>query len=71
MNDVVEMDLELINLIDHDTTKIYQHRIPQVFKPDNMEISEDNDSGNFYWNKTSSSEETESEDTQDKRQAHH
>jgi hypothetical protein len=50
MNDVFEMDLELINLIDHDTTKIYQHRIPQVFKPDNVEISEDNETGNFYWN---------------------
>ena len=42
MKDIKTMDLELINLIDHDTTKIFAHRIPLVYKEEDMEISEDN-----------------------------
>jgi hypothetical protein len=32
MKEIKTMDLELINLIDHDTAKIFQHKIPRVFK---------------------------------------
>jgi len=41
MQEITDMDLELINLIDHDTTKIFQHKLPLVFKEDDLSISED------------------------------
>ena len=48
MQEITEMDLELINLIDHDTTKIFQHKLPLVFKDENMNISEDNSLEDIY-----------------------
>lgn len=48
MQEITEMDLELINLIDHDTTKIFQHKIPLVFKDDDMSISEDHSLQDIY-----------------------
>ena len=48
MQEITEMDLELINLIDHDTTKIFQHKIPLVFKDDDMSISEDQSLQDIY-----------------------
>lgn len=48
MQEITDMDLELINLIDHDTTKIFQHKIPIVFKEDDISLSEDNSLVNIY-----------------------
>ena len=48
MQDITDMDLELINLIDHDTTKIFQHKIPIVFKEDDVSLSEDNSLVDIY-----------------------
>ena len=48
MQDLTDMDLELINLIDHDTTKIFQHRIPLIFKDEDIDISEENTLLDFY-----------------------
>ena len=44
------MDLELINLIDHDTTKIFSHKIPLVFERDKEEnpINEDGSLVDIY-----------------------
>lgn len=53
MKDIKTMDLELINLIDHDTTKIFQHKIPRVFKSKenwHIQISEDDSLSDIYFN---------------------
>lgn len=44
------MDLELINLIDHDTTKIFSHKIPLVFERNKEEnpINEDGSLVDIY-----------------------
>jgi hypothetical protein len=48
MQEITEMDLELINLIDHDTTKIFQHKIPLVYKADDESISEEKSLEDIY-----------------------
>ena len=49
MQYITDMDLELINLIDHDTTRIFSHKIPLVFKDSDAEISEDDYHSDFMW----------------------
>ena len=55
MKEFKTMDLELINLIDHDTTKIFQHKIVRVFERDeefNYKVSEDDSLSDIYYNVT-------------------
>ena len=38
MKDIKSKDLEMINMIDHDTTKIFEHMIPKIYRRDDTEI---------------------------------
>ena len=48
MKELKTMETELINLIDHDATKVFQHKIPVVMKDDDMKISEDETLEDMY-----------------------
>tara|TARA_B110000285_G_C14874477_1_gene490804 strand:- start:467 stop:649 length:183 start_codon:yes stop_codon:yes gene_type:complete len=39
MKDIKTKDLEMINMIDHDTTKIFEHMIPRVYRRDGSDIN--------------------------------
>lgn len=54
MKEIKTMDLELINLIDHDTTKIFQHKIARAMKREDMTdaISEDESLSDIYYSIT-------------------
>jgi len=51
ISEIHTMDLELINLIDHDTTEFFRHKIPGVYRDsDDGEIHEDNENHYFFHN---------------------
>lgn len=68
MKEIETMDLELINLIDHNTSKIFQHKIARTMKPENMTepISEDNSLSDIYYSSSNSSDEEKLKDFKDK-----
>ena len=68
MKEIQTMDLELINLIDHNTSKIFQHKIARTMKPENMmeQISEDKSLSDIYYSSSHSSEEEKLKDFKDK-----
>jgi hypothetical protein len=41
MKDIKSKDLELINMIDHDTTKIFEHYIPRIYRRDGDDMHDD------------------------------
>lgn len=44
MKDVKNVDLELINMIDHDTTKVFEYRIPRIYKREGQDLQISDDS---------------------------
>ena len=53
MVEIKEKDLEMINMIDHDTTKIFEHKLPKIFKGEgvDLEISEEDSLSDFSHDK--------------------